>query len=352
MIEPMLQSTAQWLDAKGPNADIVLNTQCRLVRNLADYPFPKQCTPEEKKTIEARVLAVLNNMNFLSTGQYYTLPDIDETEAHVLRERQLISLQLIDSIGPRGVYVREDQSFSLSINDSDHLTLVTLASGQQLQDIWNSTSLTDDTLAGILDFAFDTKRGYLTSHLADTGTGLNFSAVLHLPGLTMTNAISQYINTTHNHSGGYQVVPEFPNNSSASGDFYRLTSTGSLGQSEMEMLYHFTQTIDEFVQTEKTVQKKILDTDSLQLEDRIERALGLARNARLLAFDEGLGVLSSLRLGVSTGLLKGYPLNTLNEISMIAQDAHVRLNYGDSCNDNICSTQRAHLFRDRFAENT
>lgn len=352
MIEPMLQSTSQWLDAQGPNADIVLSTQCRLLRNLADYPFPGQCTHDEKKTIETNILSVLENMNFMSNGQYYTLPAIDETEAHVLRERRLISEKLIDSQGSRGVYIREDQSFSLSINDSDHLALVSLASGQQLQDIWNTTSLTDDTLAGILDFSFDSRRGYLTSHLANTGTGLNFSAVLHLPGLTMNNEINKSLSTIQQSSKAWTIRPEYSDYGTAIGDFLRFTSVNTLGHSEMETLYHFTQTIDQMVQQEKETRKRILDTDSLQLEDRIERALALARSARLLAFDEGLGVLSSLRLGVSTGLLKGYSLSTLNELGVIAQDAHIRLNYGDSCDDNVCSVQRAHLFRDRFAENT
>ena len=118
----------------------------------------------------------------------------------------------------------------------------------------------------------------------------------------------------------------------------------------MEILYHFTQTVDEFVGLEQSAQKLIADTDALQLEDRIERALGLARNARLLAFDEGLGVLSSLRLGVSTGLLKEYTLDTLNEMSIIAQDAHVQLNFGESCDSTMCKTHRAQLFRNCFAE--
>ncbi|MFP6596108.1 MAG: hypothetical protein VCC01_01510 [Candidatus Hydrogenedentota bacterium] len=352
MIESMLQSTAQWLDAEGPNADIVLSTQCRLLRNLADYPFPGQCTPEEKKTIEASVLAVLGSMNFMADGHYYTLPDIDETEAHVLHERRLISQKLIESEGPRGIYIREDQSFSLSINDSDHLALVSLASGQQLQDIWNSTSLTDDTLAGILDFAFDSKHGYLTSHLANTGTGLQFSAVLHLPALTMNNEMSKSMKTIPQGPNACLVRPEYSEYGSAIGDFFHFASVHTLGQSELETLYHFTQTIEQVVRQEKDTRKQILDTDFVQLEDRIERALALARNARLLAFDEGLGVLSSLRLGVSTGLLKGYTLSTLNETGVIAQDAHIRLNYGDSCDDNICNTQRAYLFRDRFAEIT
>ena len=348
MIESMLQSPAQWLDGMGNDPEIVLSTQCRLVRNLTDFPFPRQCAPDEKKSIETNILGVMSSMNWLSGGQYYSLPEIDELEAQALSERKLISSGLISAMGARGVYVREDQSFSLSINDSDHLVLVGLGSGQQLQEVWNQISLADDTLAGILDFAFDKKRGFLTSHLSDTGTGLKLSAVLHLPGMTMKNSIAHFLQLSDD---GFQVTPEYLSGSSASGDLYRISSTGALGQAEMEMTYHFVQAIDALIMLEREAQKDFIEGKSVQLDDRIERALGLARSARLLAFDEALGVLSSLRLGVTCGLLKGYALGTLNEIGIIAQNAHLQLSLTDACDDNNCSMQRAHLFRERFAEN-
>ena len=40
-----------------------------------------------------------------------------------------------------------------------------------------------------------------------------------------------------------------------------------------------------------------------RIEDRAARALGVARSARLLGFSEGLSLLSSLRLGLSTRVL-------------------------------------------------
>lgn len=352
MIEPMLQANTAWLDATGPDSDIVLSTQCRLMRNLADFPFPKQCTPDERKSVEARILSAMTGLNFLSRGQYISLQNVDETEANILRERHLITSQLIHQIGARGVYIRDDQSHSISLNEVDHLSYISLASGQQLKEIWSSTSLADDTLAGILDFAFSPKRGYLTTNLADTGTGLRFCAILHLPGLNMTNALAPYIDANQTTTAGYRLASQFATNSIVASDFFRMSSVGTLGQSEMEMLYYFTQQIDKFVDMERNARKQLLDTQPLEIEDRIERALGLARNARLLAFDEGLGVLSSLRMGLSAGLLKGFSMSTLNEIGIVSQDAHLQLGYREPCDPNYCTTLRANLFRERFAENT
>ncbi|PCJ54062.1 MAG: ATP--guanido phosphotransferase, partial [Candidatus Hydrogenedentota bacterium] len=47
----ILDTPAAWVAGDGPDADIVLYTQCRLARNFADFPYTKQCSQPEKKAI-------------------------------------------------------------------------------------------------------------------------------------------------------------------------------------------------------------------------------------------------------------------------------------------------------------
>lgn len=342
MIETMVHSPAQWLDATGPDADIVISTHCRLVRNLADYPFPAQSTDEVKDLIEGRILDALHNMGFMSEGQYYPLTELDELEAQFLVERKLISPNLISSTGSRGVYFNEQQTMSICINDADHLTLCGHASGQQLQEVWSTVSRADDTLTGVLDMAFSDDRGYLTAHLSDVGTGLFATSILHLPALTMLNSI-------HSIETDQRLQPLNPQQNMTHGECYRLSSPSSLGLSELEIVYHLSQAIDAIVAQEREARALLEATHPQQLKDRIQRALGLSRSARLLAFDEGVGVLSSLRLGIAIGLLKDFSLKTINDTFMDAHDAHLRLNCGVPCDDIQCSALRAELFSKQFA---
>ena len=306
MIETMINTPAQWLDASGPDADIVVSTHCRLVRNLADYPFPEQCTDEEKSQIESRILDALHNLNLMSDNQYYPITELDELEAQFLVERELITSDLINSTGARGVYFNQAQTTSVSINDVNHLTLCAHASGQQLQDTYTALSITDDTLASVLDMSFSEKYGYMTTHLNDVGTGLRASGILHLPALTMLNTI-QSIQTDQT------LHPLYPQQNTANGEFYRIASPGSLGLSELEIIYHLVQAIGEIVTQEREARMQLHDTHPEQLDDRVQRALGISRSARLLAFDEGVGVLSSIRLGIANGLLKNVSLKTINQ---------------------------------------
>ena len=48
-----------------------------------------------------------------------------------------------------------------------------------------------------LDFAFDSELGYLTACPTNVGTGMRASAMLHLPGLVMSEQINKIINSVN-----------------------------------------------------------------------------------------------------------------------------------------------------------
>lgn len=343
MIETMIQTPAQWLDASGPEADIVVSSHCRLVRNLADYPFPEHCSAETKIEVESRILDAVHNLNLIPKGHYYPLTELDELQAQFLVDRKLITPSIIHATGARGVYFNEGQNHSISINDTNHLRLCAHASGNQLQDIWPPLSIADDTLSSVLDMAFSEKYGFMTTHLNDIGTGLRATTILHLPALTMLNTIQTL-------QGDQDLRPLYPQHSAATGEFYTLSNPSSLGLSELEIIYHLSQATNEIVRQEREARTQLNQSHSHQLNDRIQRALGLCGNARLLDFDEALGVLSSLRLGSANGLLNNISLETINQTFMDAHDAHLRLNSGEPCDDIQCRALRAELFATRFAQ--
>ena len=61
------------------------------------------------------------------------------------------------------------------------------------QKPWKLANEIDDWLEDILDYAFDEKRGYLTSCPTNVGTGLRASVMMHLPGLVLTQQMNRII---------------------------------------------------------------------------------------------------------------------------------------------------------------
>ncbi|MCP4640188.1 MAG: hypothetical protein GY851_07140 [bacterium] len=347
MLETLLENPVAWFAASGPEAEVVVSCQGRLYRNLADFPFPGRCSEDEKVAVEGRVLDVLKQAAFLEKGQYCRLNEMDASEVGLLDERGLVDEELRKATGARGVYVSDDQSLSIMANGANHLTVQVIASGLQPQEIWTRLSEVDNTLASVLDYAYDDKLGFLTSSLSHVGTGLRFAAKVHVPGLVLTNRIPAL--TAQLREAWHLFEGMSGKGTPALGDFYRVTNRSTLGQSEEELAFHLRHSTEQIVAEERAARESIGGEDYSVLEDRVGRALGIARRARLLESDEAVALLSSLRLGLATGLLQGYSLEQLNELMVTSQQAHLQMRHGEACDGLALSKDRADLFRARFS---
>ncbi|MCC6697464.1 MAG: hypothetical protein IT365_17680 [Candidatus Hydrogenedentes bacterium] len=348
MLRTLLDRPARWFASSGPDEDCVVYTQLSLVRNLADFPFPDRCSDDEKRAVEDQILSVLEHSEHFAWGQYYPLSELGEHDARLLVERHLISPWLVEGQGARGVFVSDDQCVSIMVNERDHIRYTALAAGMQVQDVWNRVSELDDSLAATLDFAYDPKFGYLSSSLDEVGTGLRIASVLHLPGLTSAGKVlplEQSIRKSH-----HAMTGAFGDIAGAPGYLYIMSNRGTLGRSEEEIVYHLKSAIGDAVSQERAARTALTRAESLPaLADRVGRALGIARGARVLEFQEALDLLSALRLGIATGQVEGFTIPQLNELVVTAQAAHLESRQGEECDHFALSTARASLFRERFS---
>jgi len=348
-VDTLLVKPAEWMNGTGPDADVVPFTRCRLARNLADFPYPAQCTLDEKRAVEERISGVIETLNLLATGSYFAFGDADQREKRFLIERGLAGPALLESDGPCGVYIADDQGFSISVNEENHLTLTGIASGLQLQEVWSRLNLIDDMLAGALDYAFSPRLGYLTASVRDVGTGLRAGALFHLPGMNVAGLVPSVASdvATRRHA----LTPFSDAGRAPFDDLYLLTNACTLGRSEEEALFHLKHVAAQLLAQEREARSRIRSAAPLQFEDRTGRALGVARHARLLASAESNSLLSSLRLGVAAGLLDQFPLHRINEVFIASQNAHLEMKCGHACDELQLSVERADLFRTRFSQN-
>ena len=139
------------------------------------------------------------------------------------------------------------------------------------------------------------------------------------------------------------------------GDFFQLSNQVSLGISEEELVHKFTDTIvPKIIDYEKEARKELLQTRKAILEDKIQRALGLLKNARLVSSQEALFLLSHIRMGINLGCLEGIPITEVNKLFMLTQPAHLQKLSGvelDTADRNIERARflRRHLNKGRDA---
>ncbi|MBL7645857.1 MAG: hypothetical protein JNK74_06655 [Candidatus Hydrogenedentes bacterium] len=384
-LDTILSRDPQWQRGEGaPNTETVVLTLCNLGRNLNDMPFPALCNPDERSSVEDRLLRVFDQFNLLATGEYFSLVDLRASDVQLLAERQLITLNLTTPRKGQGIYVAHDQSLSILVNDEDHYCIRVLSSGLNLQDAWTRASRMDDLLSGVLDIAFSPTLGFLTRNLNHLGTGLKLSLLMHLPACVQEGALHEIHALTEpqnlDFSGVGTGVPDlhpadkqelsdrWPVYSQAlyngmggfmprgmhetEGDLFQLRNRTTLGHTEEEIIFRLKQCAEEIIKKESALRLRLYEKNVEVLQDRIERAQALAASARLIPFEESFSLLSSLRLGVALGLLPGQTVADLNGSLIHCQGAHVerQLQSGTVTLDDLSlKRMRAKQFKTQFA---
>jgi protein arginine kinase len=315
----------EWLRGDGPMSEIVISSRIRLARNIAGHNFLSRCTRAQRNAIEQKGRnAVLASTDKIADKLFYVdLADAPEIDRQLLVERHLISKPHAMAEGSRGVAIGGDESVSIMINEEDHLRIQVLRSGLQLEEAWEQINAIDDALEGVLDFAFHPRFGYLTACPTNVGTGIRVSVMLHLPALKLTGEIEKVFRAAKDMRLAVRGL--YGEGTEATGDFYQISNQTTLGKVEEDIIQDFKHVvIPKIIDYEHHARRTLLSDRTVALDDKVYRALGLLRSARLLTSEEVLQQLSHIRMGVNLGRLKGIEVRTLNELLLMSQPAHLQ----------------------------
>ena len=342
------QRSSEWLRGTGPESDIVISTRIRLARNLAQFPFTVRGDDSSKNTIVSQVRESLDDLSIPKRLSFIDVNSLDETDRQFLVERQIISRELADGDGPRGVAVSEAEDVSIMINEEDHLRLQVLRSGFDLDDCWKEIDSLDDSLEEQLTFAFHEQFGYLTACPTNVGTGIRVSVMVHLPALVQTREIQKAFQALQKINLAVRGL--YGEGSQAMGDFYQISNQTTLGMSELQVIDRVREVIPRILEYERRAREEMLREKRQELHDQISRAHGTLKSAQKISSEETMVLLSSVRMGVNLGLIDDIPVSTLNELFIQTQPAYLQKLKKvplDSAERNI---SRAALIRSRLKE--
>lgn len=318
----LLDTPSELTDAASSKTAIVLMTRIRLARNLAGHPFPGWASKDERAAIvdtcRTAVVAAPQMKRGLSIG----IGDIGELERQILVERHLISRELSGAKDGAGVVISRDQSFSVMINEEDHLRVQVLRAGFQLKKAWSAINDFDTTLEGTLDYAYSPTLGYLTACPTNLGTGLRGSAMMHLPALVISNQMEKIVRAVN--QLGMVVRGLFGEGSDASGSIFQISNQTTLGESEEEIIKRLQAVLQSIIDHEVNAREKLLETDGAKLFDKIGRAFGILQNSHLLTSTEAMNLLSLIRLGVDLGLFADAQRAMVDRLFIEAQPGHLQ----------------------------
>ena len=236
------------------------------------------------------------------------------------------------------------------VNEEDHLRIQVLRSGLQLEEAWEQINAVDDKLESKLDFAFHPRFGYLTACPTNVGTGIRVSVMLHLPALKLTSEIEKVFRAAKDMRLAVRGL--YGEGTEATGDFYQISNQTTLGKSEEEIISDFKHVvIPKIIDYEHHARRTLLNDRTVALDDKVCRALGLLRSARLLTSEEVMFLLSHLRMGINLGRIKDIEIRTINELFLLTQPAHLQKLQGKKLEGDLRRAARADFIRQRLSTN-
>ena len=289
--------SAKWYLGTGAQNDVVISTSVHLVRNLREFPFPQMLSLQDKLKVNSIIkdAASFTDYNF----NYLEMKMLSQYEVVSLAERHLISPEFASSRDGRALLITDDEAVSVMLNEEDHIRFQVMYAAFSLDEAYRTANEIDNALSKKLNFAFDERIGYLTQDPTIIGTGMKASVVLHLPGLAGLMQIPKLISTVQ--KLGLTLRGSYGEGAAAKGDLFRLSDSITLGISEKAAIENVKSIALQIAAQERSAREEILKSNAT--EDKIFRAYGTLKYARLIDTDELMELMSLVRLGAVKGLI-------------------------------------------------
>lgn len=313
---------SKWYIGAGEQSDIVVSTRIRLARNIAEYPFPNKLNTKSRMELNNVIKETIESDNKYNL-RFLEMRTLARFEAASMAERHIISPEFASDSDGRALMLSPEEDISIMLNEEDHIRLQVMKSGFALDEAYQVANEIDDVLGSKFNFAFDERIGFLTQCPTNLGTGMRASVMLHLPGLTLSGQIHKLINTIS--KLGLTFRGAFGEGTNAVGDMYQLSNQITLGISEEFAIKNLKAITLQLCAQERTAREEMLK--DVTTEDRIFRAYGMLKWARLLSTKELMENLSLVRLGSVSGKIN-IPIETVNELMVSMQPATINARAG------------------------
>jgi protein arginine kinase len=349
-IADLLASSGEWLKASGPESYIVISSRVRLARNIDDIPFAPKMNDEHAASLLARVASAAERSALLGELTYFDLDSVSDIEKQFLLERHVVSNDFVNAAKKRGLFLRRDEACSVMVNEEDHLRLQVIKSGFDLRHAFELADRIDDEFGKNLSYAFLGDKGYLTSCPTNLGTGMRASCMLHLPALVITKRVNRILELIQRLS--FTARGFWGEGTQAMGNFFQVSNQVTLGSREEEIVLNLEALIKQIVAYELEARNHLMNTFRMTVEDRIWRAYGILRHARVMTTAEALGHLSLVRLGVDLGVIEGLPAGDVNAMLLLIHPAHLQMTHGKELEQEDRDMLRASVLRGKLSIHT
>ncbi len=305
----------------------------KLTRNIKGYPFCERMNDAQKKEVRDKIKTAF--FDACKDGwEYIDMENADRIYSMSLAERRIISGEFLNGRQGRAVILNGDKTAAVIINGADHIKINVMLPGGDIDKALEIAKETEEKLAS-LGYAYSEKLGYLTCGVSEIGTGMKASFILHLPAMTDSGAMGEMFERVDRIGLSLRGIDT---ENRDNGALYRLTSRVTLGVTENDTLTKLTDIANRIEKREESLLKRISENEGILLEDKIMRAYGTLKYARVISSREASSLYSLVRAGMECGIIEDDP-TALDGAYFTCRPATLAI----ECGENNSSAQRDRL---------
>jgi len=183
----------------------VVSARCRFARNVDGYAYPTAATKQQRQSVHDELVSALLSMTGDLAGSYQKMEDIPEATREVMiKDHQLFHnkdeyLELggfyRDWPSGRGVFMNNDKTIIIWINEEDHLRFTSLEKGANIHSVYNKANRVMEHMqawnGGKIKLSHNPSFGFLASCPTNVGTGMRASVHIDLPNLKAKKSIDE-----------------------------------------------------------------------------------------------------------------------------------------------------------------
>lgn len=170
--------------------------------------------------------------------------------------------------------------------------------------------------------------------------------MLHLPALVMTKQINKVLAALAKLNIAVRGL--YGEGTEALGNFFQISNQVTLGRPEEDIIGDFERVMNQIISREAQARRFLFVKEKEQLTDKISRAYGTLKSARIITSSETINLMSSIRFGVHMGILPNVDVNTVNEIFILTQPAHLQKLENKILTSDQRDIKRSDLIRERL----
>lgn len=176
-----------------PDNQYVLSCRIRVARSLSQYPFTNSIDLGQRKTLEEEVIGAFHHLEDELRGEYVSLERPAQSRLTKVQQDTLLFKKgdrFQDAAGmntdfpeARGVFLSDDHSFRVWVNEEDHLRIISLSRSSDLIDVYRRFKRGLSVLDNHLEYETSERYGFLNACPTNIGTAMRAGVHIRLKNL-------------------------------------------------------------------------------------------------------------------------------------------------------------------------